>query len=248
MGRDTFQFRHFTLNQENCGMRISTDGVLLGAWCMPPVHNNATAIDVGSGTGVISFFLAQRFPHLQIHGVEIDSPSFQRSCSNLNNYTLPNQIKFFNYNFLTDYQHYYLANTVDFIVSNPPFFTEGIPIHYEARAKARYAITLSPNELFGVSAKLLSSQGKLAIITPFTQFANLKIEALAVGLMLLRATEVITTEGKPPKRILTEWCHYNSNVNSLYDSITIRDKRLRYTHKYISLLSPFYRADFFTNY
>jgi len=47
-----FRFKKFTINQDNCAMKVGTDGVLLGAW----VNTNQTnqILDIGTGTGLIS--------------------------------------------------------------------------------------------------------------------------------------------------------------------------------------------------
>ena len=55
-------------------MKVGTDGVLLGAWCqMPPTPSAARALDIGTGSGLIAMMLAQRYPQLQIVGVELDA-------------------------------------------------------------------------------------------------------------------------------------------------------------------------------
>ena len=59
MGNSWFQFQQFRVHQDRCAMKISTDAVLLGA--LAETVSSATILDVGTGTGVISLMLAQRF-------------------------------------------------------------------------------------------------------------------------------------------------------------------------------------------
>lgn len=46
-----FQFKEFSVKQEHSAMKISTDGVLLGAWA--PVEDAASVLDIGAGTGLL---------------------------------------------------------------------------------------------------------------------------------------------------------------------------------------------------
>ena len=59
MSKKPFKFKQFTIEQDQCAMKIGTDGVLLGAWANLE-HNPFSVLDIGAGTGVISLMLAQR--------------------------------------------------------------------------------------------------------------------------------------------------------------------------------------------
>ncbi len=54
---EPFQFKQFAIHQEKCSMKVGTDGILLGAWA--PVEKTTTALDIGTGTGLIALMLAQ---------------------------------------------------------------------------------------------------------------------------------------------------------------------------------------------
>src|SRR3546814_7629734 len=66
-----FRFKQFAVDQSGCAMKINTDGVLLAA--MVDANFPKRILDVGTGTGVISLMLAQRFPSAMIDAIEIDA-------------------------------------------------------------------------------------------------------------------------------------------------------------------------------
>ena len=66
----SFQFKQFSVKQEQTAMKIGTDGVLLGAWT--PLAQPQSILDIGAGTGLLALMLAQRWDALTIYAVEID--------------------------------------------------------------------------------------------------------------------------------------------------------------------------------
>lgn len=242
MGRDSFRFRYFSLSQEGAGMRISTDGVLLGAWAMPKSLVNK-AIDIGTGTGLIAFFMAYRYPCLPIDAFEIDYSSFQCFRRNIGSYPFPHSISSFFGNFLSLYKGQYSKNSIDCIVSNPPYFTNGPLAKGANRQSARYNTTLSTEQIFVATSYLLSLSGTLSLITPYEMRGQLIKEALSNELKLIRETEVITQKGKNPKRILSEWGLINGKYKTsqvIKNILEIRDENGEYTSEYKALVSPYY--------
>ncbi|MCM1458387.1 MAG: tRNA (adenosine(37)-N6)-methyltransferase TrmM, partial [Lachnoclostridium sp.] len=70
-----FRFKQFAVSDDRSGMKISTDGVLLGAWAGIPEGCRRVA-DLGAGSGLIALMLAQRLvparPDAEIFAVELD--------------------------------------------------------------------------------------------------------------------------------------------------------------------------------
>lgn len=60
-------------------MKVGTDGVLLGAWA----PGGKRILDIGSGTGLISLMMAQRFPEAQVLGIDMDGEACEEAAENV---------------------------------------------------------------------------------------------------------------------------------------------------------------------
>ena len=233
MGREKiFRFKQFSVVNDRTAMKVGTDGVLLGAWC--PVEGARRVIDVGTGCGVIALMIAQRNPDALIDGIDIDQPSIEEAGLNFarspwgDRLTAQRQ----DFNAMVADQRY------DLVVSNPPFFTNGILPDGAARTTARHTLSLSYRQLIEGSERLLSDDGSLALISP-TDAEREIIEAAAFSsLPLRRLTRVIPVDGAAPKRTL--WLLSRRNVPYREDSLTITRADGAFTPEYTALTHPFY--------
>ena len=80
MSAPFFHFRQFSITQDKAAMKISTDGVLLGAVCEFNYHNKI--LDIGTGTGLISLMAAQK-SNAEISAVEIDQDAYFQAKENV---------------------------------------------------------------------------------------------------------------------------------------------------------------------
>src|SRR5690606_511108 len=127
-----FRFKEFTVYHDRCAHKVGTDGVLLGAWTKAgsPEH----ILDIGSGSGVISLMLAQRFPGAKVTGIELDQASYEQSLENIQNSPFRDYIQILQGDFITKA----LPGKFDLIVSNPPFFKNAMLSGKSERDKARH--------------------------------------------------------------------------------------------------------------
>lgn len=229
--KPTFRFKQFALSDRRCGMKIGTDGVLLGAWATLPVGKTHIA-DIGAGSGLIALMMAQRYPSARITAVEIDAGAAADAADNAASSPFAAQIDvvcrpFEDFNAETD-----------MIVSNPPFFATGERAPAQARAMARHTGSLSPEILVDRAASLLCPGGTLAMITPADNAGDLIFRATMARLYPRRICNVISREGKDPSRIL--WQFSTDDGPCRQEVLTIRRADNSYTDDYIALTKDFY--------
>ena len=118
-----FQFKQFSVDQTGCAMKINTDGVLLGA--MVKANNPSFILDIGTGTGVISLMLAQRFNHAIIDAVEIDEVAAATAARNFVGSPFHDRLRSHSDSFKSFFDKWQ-DKKYDLIVSNPPFYIDSL--------------------------------------------------------------------------------------------------------------------------
>ena len=226
-----FRFKQFQIKQDQTAMKVGTDGVLIGAWTDTP--KNGKALDIGTGTGLISIMLAQR-SDLDIDAIEIDESAFEQAKDNISNSPWPQKINLHNISL----QDYTVEHKYKLIVSNPPFFTNSHKTPSENRNLARHNDSLSFDELLQKTSNMLHNEGHASFIIPFQEEQNFIETASKHRLYPNRITRVKGNTDSPIKRSMIEFSFNHDRVN--YDELIIEISRHNYTLEYIELTKEFY--------
>ncbi len=203
MAAGTFRFKRFAVTQTaDAGMKVGTDGVLLGAWCRLD-DSQRRLLDVGTGTGVIALMLAQRAPESCIDALDIEPDCCIRAQANVAASPWADRIAIM-HNSLQQYAAQ-TPHRYDHIVTNPPYFTESLLPPSAARTSARHTATLLHTELIDAVDVLLTPGGLFSVILPVEAAVAMERYAATRGLHIQRRTEVLPRREGAPKRILAEY-------------------------------------------
>lgn len=234
MSNPYFKFKQFTVFHDRCGMKVGTDGVLLGAWT--DIYNSEKALDIGTGSGLIALIMAQRSNKLSIHAIDIDSNAIEQAKENIKLSPFTSQINCVNSS-LQELQ-IHSDKKYDIIVSNPPFFIQSLKSPKPERTTARHTDTLSAEELIKISSTLLNTGGKISVIYPFDYKDNLYNIAKESNLFVTRSTIIYPTPTSLPKRILMEIS--NIEMPSKESELIIEKERHIYSDEFTGLVKDFY--------
>lgn len=213
-------------------MKVGTDGVLLGAWA--DVEGATTALDIGTGSGLIALMLAQRNATLRVWGIDIDTAAVEQAKENAERSPWADRIEVLQ----ADFCHVARSQTFSLIVSNPPFHAEDTPNPDQARNAARHTSALPIPVLMRNAAALLEGQGRFCLIVPTTLAAEVIGEGAANHLYLSRRTDVKTTPAKPAKRSLLEFRLYASPTE--HSVLHLQDDHGGRSEAYSALTEAFY--------
>lgn len=227
-----FRFKQFTIQHQRSSMKVGTDAVLLGAWC--ELDGARRVLDVGTGCGVIALMVAQRTTEADIWAIDIDSASVDEARENFLHSPWSDrlQVRQEDFNNLAD------ADGFDLIVTNPPYYNENVLPPDAVRSAARHTHSLSFDQLMRGAARLLKSDGSIALITPVEARDAVTSAATFAGLNLSRLTTVHSSEGKPPKRLLWQWCKQRCVIQR--DTLILHQKGGNPTPQYVELCQDFY--------
>lgn len=159
--QDVFKFRLFDVVQGRSGQRINTDSYAF-ADVISCVPDPARIIDIGSGTGVLSLMMAQKFPQANITAVEIDAELAGLAAKNFHDSRFHQRLKIIGQDIreISDADNgIFLSKKMDLVICNPPFFINSEKSSHDQRAKARHGLTLTPEQLAIAAEKLMTNSG-----------------------------------------------------------------------------------------
>ena len=236
MSERLFRFKQFSLRQDYAAMRITTDGVLLGAWAS--CEGARTILDIGAGTGLIALMLAQRCP-AGITALEPDESSCKDLRYNVAHAPWAERIIVCCMSLQEFTEQTGETDRFDMIVSNPPYFSDDkLPEHPGDRT-SRHALTLTHGELIRLGASLLSQEGRFSMILPARYEAKIIALASQHRLFCNRLLRVRPRAEKPVNRVLLEFGREKSPLQT--DHLTIHHGD-GYTGEFTDLTKAYYPA------
>ncbi|WKK59033.1 tRNA1(Val) (adenine(37)-N6)-methyltransferase [Sphingobacterium sp. BN32] len=230
-----FQFKQFAVDQQDCPMRINTDGVILGAhaYADSPKH----ILDIGTGTGVIALMLAQRFEQATVTGVEIDELAAHTALENFKASPFVDRLELVN----SDIFLWTPAISYDLIVSNPPFYINSLHNPDARRKTAKHTDVTFFEGLLDFVALHLNSTGKLQIIVPVELKDFLVSMAASKGLHLLEELKIRSFDDAEPIRLILSFTKMQG-VDFASEGFVIYKDRGQHSEAYRQLLKPFFLA------
>ena len=212
--------RGWGLYQRKKGLRFSIDAVLLSHFVKPAKQ----VMDICTGTGIVAFIMAARFPEARIQGIDIQSQLVQNALASRDR----NGISADHLDFsIDDLRTRNVAHQrrYDLITCNPPFFKVG---HGAANpdsetALARHEHTCTLDDVFSFSAYALRQRGRIALIHRAVRLDEVMHTALAHKCKPVRLHPVYARVGEPAKLFLLECCYLGHQDLSLEEPLYIYD-------------------------
>lgn len=198
MPKPTFQFKQFTVRQDRCAMKVSTDGVLFGAWM--EVAGARKILDIGTGTGLLALIAAQRNATATIDAVEIDDAAAEQAAENVVASPWADRVRVHR----MDVRRMKATEPYDLVICNPPYYAGYSTSPDERIGLAKHSGELLFPELFNAVDRMLAPEGKLAVIVPLNRETEFLKEAGRVALHPVRRCSVRYVARRPPKRVLLE--------------------------------------------
>ena len=235
MPNNYFQFKQFTVQQENCAMKVCTDACLFGAYVADQVKTKAAAtiLDIGTGTGLLSLMLAQKVPAM-IYTVEIDEAASQQAKENFQQSPWKERLTLFN----ADVLQLFTEKQFDCIISNPPFFENDLKSSDKNKNAAKHDTALTLEQLLATVLKLLNDDGSFAVLLPYHRVEECILSAEKIGLYLNKKVLVKQTEKHEYFRGILFFSRLQSSFAE--EEISIKTDNDKYSMRFAELLKDYY--------
>ncbi|TBM05340.1 methyltransferase domain-containing protein [Hafnia paralvei] len=234
--RNGFTFKQFFVAHDRCEMKVGTDSILLGSWT--DISNlDGKILDIGTGSGLLALMLAQRTTDVvQIDAVELDQNAATQAAENFVLSPWANRMRVH-----TCSLQAFAAQTserYDLIVSNPPYYPQGVECRNVSRNTARYTSELSHQSLLKHARELATDNGRMAVVLPTDVSVSFIQTAAQEGWFILHYTEIAEFDDRVARRSLMLFG--SKPVNQQSDRLVIRDKSSEYSHDFRLLTKDFY--------
>lgn len=233
MSNSYFHFKQFTIHQDRCAMKVSTDACIQGAWT-PLVDNVRHVLDIGTGTGLLALMVAQRDVSLQVDALEIDEGAAAQAAENVLSSGWGDRIRIVH----ADAREFQPGHTYDLVICNPPFFNNSLLGDDEQRNRVRHGLTLSLPELFAVIRGVVSGKGYASVLLPVPEFEAWNKIVGDNGWHMFGMLQIIPREGMAANRVIG-LCS-KAPKDPVHDTLVIRDASNDYTEDFTYLLRPYY--------
>lgn len=244
MPNDWFQLKQFRIEQGRCAMKVSTDACIQGAWAAAFLEGNArrfrTALDIGTGTGLLSLMVLQKSPGLLITAIEKEPQAARQAERNFAAAPWAGSLKLITgslESWISDRQKAGMIPRFDFIISNPPFFENQLAAPAAGRNMARHD-SLSATGLARATSLLLNPGGASCFMYPVREWPHWERNAAAAGLYPFRLLYVRPTAKKAPNRVIGLFS--GNRGTPAREDLVIYEERGTYSAACSALLKDYY--------
>lgn len=161
---EDLQLKNLKIIQNKKGFCFGIDSVLLSDFAKE-IKKGAKVLDLGTGTGIIATLLCAKTELKEIIGVEIQEEVCKMAQKSIQLNQLENKFKIINENIL-NLNKKIEKNSIDAIVTNPPYKKKGSGIINEEEKKniARHEITATLEDFIKISKELLKDKGEFYMV------------------------------------------------------------------------------------
>lgn len=188
--------------QKKNGYRFSVDSLLLADF--PDLTGVRTAVDLGTGSGIVAILLAVRSERLRVVGIELQEGLFDLAMRNVRISALSDRVEIMRED-LRGLKDRFEGGSFDLVVSNPPYHPVGkgrIGPNLE-RTVARHEVSATMADIIKVSEFLLKEGGRVELIYPVGRLnevisimGNTKIGPRRFEKVFTRDTRLVMIEGE----------------------------------------------------
>lgn len=234
---DDLELNNLKIIQNKDGFCFGIDSVLLSDFAKD-IRNNSTVLDLGTGTGILGILLCEKTKLSKIYGIEVQKEVSQMASRSVKLNNLENKFEIINDN-IKNLDKYFEANSIDAIVSNPPYKKDNSGLKNESEAKliSRHEITASLEDFISISSKMLKNNGNLYMVHRPERLADLFYLLKKYNLEPKKLRMIHSYENSKPKLILVKATKNAKSFLNIEEPLIIYNQDGTYTDEIFKIYS-----------
>ncbi|WNB17307.1 tRNA1(Val) (adenine(37)-N6)-methyltransferase [Marivirga arenosa] len=230
-----FIFKKFTVRQKDSAAKITTDATVFATQLEIPDKVNRV-LEIGTGTGVLSLILAQRFENIHIDAIDINEKATNEARYNFNNSVWHERLNAVN----VDFKQFNNDSKYDLIFTNPPFFNNHLQSKSnQAKNTAYHTDQLSFHDLAKGIELNLADGGELHIMLPEFEMKLFEMEINKLGFNCFKSVCLMHKPNSKTIRLFKSFKREEISTKIQNGKIYIRDENNNFHPFYISLMKDF---------
>jgi len=221
-------------------MKVTTDACLFGAWVAQEVESEKlkveSAIDIGTGTGLLALMLAQKNPEMEIDAIEIDKDAAEQANINVGSSPWKEQINILQ----GDVKAFSFEKEFDLIISNPPFYEKEIRSAIDSKNVAHHSENLTVKELLVIIKDNLRDTGLFFLLLPYKRNEEIKKLFKDHELYISKILFVRQSVKHDYFRLFIKGGLNAKEKETEFDELSIWDEKQQYTNEFVNLLKDYY--------
>ena len=229
-----FQFKQFTIEQDQCAMKVCTDSCIMGAYL--DLNNAQKVLDIGTGTGLLTLMLAQRH-EVKFTALEIDKQAFTQAKNNFTNSKWRDHITLIHQD-INQYASLVNSPQFDYIVCNPPFYENSLKSPNQQKNIVHHEGSLTQSQLLTCIKILLKTTGRFSVLLPIHEATIFEKKASDSDLYLYDSLTIAHHSKKIPFRRIDSYQFTPTTPSN--KNLIIKDLSNNYTPEFRHLLQDYY--------
>ena len=215
-GRRLQSFQRFDVADDQCGMKVGTDALVLGCWAGEDMQGLTRILDIGTGSGILALMLAQRHKHAVVEAVELEPDAARQAAQNVASSPFSARISVHE----MAVQAWDGAD-VDLVVCNPPFFHNHPKSPEPKRNLARHDDTLPLRVLFAEASRVTHGSGVFQFVFPTDRAEEVVGVATKERWRLSERISLNWSDAHEPIRDLWTWVKHADDGHSSTEEVRL---------------------------
>ena len=232
---DDLEYEGLKIIQNSKWFCFGIDSVLLSDFAKN-IKKDATVLDIGTGTGIISILLSKKSNSKKIYAIEIQKEVADMAKRSVKLNNLEEKIEIINDN-IKNINKYLENNTLDVIVTNPPYkkISTGKVSIEKNKLISRHEIECDLDDIIKISYKLLKQKGEFYMVHRTDRLSEIIYKMKLNKLEPKQIRFVYSSVNKEPKLVLIKAVKDGNELTKVESPLIVYNEDGKYSEEILKI-------------